>query len=85
MFVTDVMGENLIKYSEDRDGTVMYYDKDSIKKESGIVMVWTEDKYNGKNGRWSKWVKLCKENKNSHDLRQSRSLVNVNRSKRFEI
>ena len=80
------MGENLIKYSEDRDGTVMYYDKDSIKKESGIVRVWTEDKYNGKNGRWSMWVKLCKENKNIYETESINDCDRFSyRKKLFEI
>ena len=45
VFLTDVMGENLIKYNESEDGTVSYYDKDSIKRKSGIVKVWIERRF----------------------------------------
>jgi hypothetical protein len=40
--VTDVIGENLIKYNKTQDGSIQYYDKDSIKRKSGIAKVWTE-------------------------------------------
>jgi len=72
--------------SEDKDGAVYYYDKDSIKRESGIVRVWTEDKYNEKNERWSKWVKLCKENKNIYETESINDCDRFSyRKKLFEI
>jgi len=49
VFVTDVMGENLIKYGEYPNGTVFYYDKDSVKRKLGIVKVWNEIRYTKKN------------------------------------
>jgi hypothetical protein len=48
VFVTDVMGENLEKFSESKNGTTQYYDKDSIKRKSGTVKVWTETRFNKK-------------------------------------
>lgn len=58
-FITDVMGENLIKYNEDKDGAVYYYDKDNIKRESGIVEIWDIIKYSGINEDWKNWVDSC--------------------------
>lgn len=59
VFLTDVMGENLIKYDEDKDENVSYYDKDSIKQKSGITIVWTEDIFNEKTDKWIEWFKFC--------------------------
>ena len=59
VFVTNVMGENLIKYNEDKDGAVYYYDKDSVKRESGIVEIWDVIKYSGINEDWKNWVDSC--------------------------
>ena len=42
VFMTNVMGENLVKYGEDKDGTVLFYNKDSVRQKLGIVKVWTE-------------------------------------------
>jgi hypothetical protein len=38
--------ENLIKYDNNGDGIVSYYDKNSIKRKSGTVQVWEEERYN---------------------------------------
>ena len=62
VFVTDVMGVNLIKYTEDKDGTLNYYDKDSIKRKSGIVRVWTKMKFKERSEVWNSWV-YWKKNK----------------------
>ena len=35
------LAENLIRYSTDRTGTVLYYDADTIRHSSGYVLVWT--------------------------------------------
>ncbi|MGD0276170.1 MAG: surface-adhesin E family protein [Syntrophales bacterium] len=59
VFVTDVMDENLIKYSESKDGTLCYYNKDSIKRTSETVQVFDILKFNRKNEDWKSWVDLC--------------------------
>jgi hypothetical protein len=41
VFSNNVFGESLIKYFTDEDGTEYSYDKDSIKRQSGKVKVWT--------------------------------------------
>ena len=41
----NVWGENLKEYSRDKDGTVCYYDLDSVKKSSGQVKVWVTIMY----------------------------------------
>jgi len=43
---SDIGRENLIKYDDSDDGIVSYYDKNSIKRKSGIVQVWEEERYN---------------------------------------
>jgi len=40
VYSNNVWGENLVKYFETNDGTVSYYDKDSVKQTSKIVKVW---------------------------------------------
>jgi hypothetical protein len=55
------MGENLEQYNEGKDGTVYYYYKNSVKRKSGIVNVWTEARFNGKNKEWGKMVDECKK------------------------
>ena len=60
VFVTDVMGENLIMYDEDKDGTVSYYYKNNVKRKSGIVKVWCETRFNGKNKERGEMVDECK-------------------------
>jgi hypothetical protein len=42
VFVTDVMGENLVKYGGSEEGTVSYYNQDSVKQTSETVKVWEE-------------------------------------------
>lgn len=39
-FSNNVWGETLIEYNRDKDGTVRYYDSDSVNKSSGKVKVW---------------------------------------------
>ena len=41
VFSNNVFGESLIKYFTDEDGTEYSYDKDSVKRQSGKVKVWT--------------------------------------------
>ena len=41
VFSNNVFGESLIKYFTDEDGTAYSYDKDSVKRQSGKVKVWT--------------------------------------------
>jgi hypothetical protein len=58
--ITDVMGENLVKYYDDgREGTVYFYDKDSVSQKTGIVKVWDVIRYHGINKDWSSWVDAC--------------------------
>lgn len=59
VFVTNVIGENLIAFGE-KDGNVFYYDKDSIKRKAGIVKVWTQERFNKKNEEWKSHVNICK-------------------------
>jgi len=61
VFVTNIMGEYLISYYENEDGTVYSYDQESIKKNTEIVKVWTDWRYNKKNKDWSGLVKFCNE------------------------
>jgi len=61
VFVTDVMGEDLTKYTEDEHGNVFYYEKDSIERKSGMVKVWTENRFDKKNEDWSIVVEVCKK------------------------
>lgn len=84
IFVTDVMGENLIKYYEDQNGTIHYYKKDSINQESGTLKVWCETRFNGKNKEWSNMVEVCKRNYelnsiyDCNNLSYSKNLVEIN-------
>jgi hypothetical protein len=41
VFSNNVFGESLVKYFTDEDGTEYSYDKDSVKRQSGKVKVWT--------------------------------------------
>jgi hypothetical protein len=41
MFTNNVWGEDLIQYSLSKDGSKLYYDKDSLKRSFGSVRVWT--------------------------------------------
>ena len=59
IFVIDVMGEDLIKLNDFQKGTVSYYDKDSIKRESKTVKVRDKIKFNEKNGDWMNWELFC--------------------------
>lgn len=59
VFVTNVMGENLVVFYKDKDGIVNYYDKDSVKRKSELVKVWTQIGFNKKNKGWKSWVGLC--------------------------
>jgi hypothetical protein len=38
---SDGRGENLVEYGSDSLGNIFYYDRDSVKKRSGNVTVWT--------------------------------------------
>jgi hypothetical protein len=59
VFITDVIGEEEIKYTNDQDGNEFYYDKDSIKRKSGIMKVWETVKFSNKNQLWRRGVDLC--------------------------
>jgi len=48
VFTSNVMGENLMEYFEDNDGTKFYYDKDSVKQTSGKVKVWVTEHWGEK-------------------------------------
>lgn len=71
VFLTDVRGENLIKYAEDRYGIVSYYDKDSIKRKSQILKVWNEKRFTEKNKQWSDFVGFCKKKGVEHSSNTS--------------
>jgi len=51
MSSNNVFGENLVNYHTNKDGSNFYYDKDSTKRSSGKVKVWTIEKHEGESLR----------------------------------
>jgi hypothetical protein len=41
----DARGEDLVEFGSDSLGSVFYYDRDSVKKKSGMVTVWTATRW----------------------------------------
>lgn len=74
IFAMDVMGEELIKFTDDHNGTVTYYDKNSINRESEIVRVWIKINFNKKNKEWSKGVEICKNNSEQESINDCNEL-----------
>ena len=48
VFLNDVWGANWIEYGRIKNGTVYYYDLDSVKKSSGKVKVWEKKMWGDK-------------------------------------
>jgi hypothetical protein len=86
-FSNDARGEELVKLSENINGTVSYYDKDGVKESSGIKKVWITTIY----GAVDKYVvinDLKKEGKcqRCENLSYSRLLFAINcREERIQI
>lgn len=79
VFVTDVMGENLIVFSELQNGDLWYYDKDSIKRSSGKVRVWITLIYGNESRR--DLIETFKKHpdtpKNIEDISFNKSLLEI--------
>jgi len=80
MLSNDVWGENLIEYDRNKEGTVRYYDVDSVKKSSGTVKVWETVMYGYDDKSRNKIITLMKENNQCQDCERlsfSKSLIEL--------
>lgn len=82
VFVTDVIGENLVEFFNDTNGDLFYYDKDSIISSSTKlkVDVWIVCFYGEKHR--DKLIKIFKlqspSNKNYDDLLFGKGMLEIN-------
>lgn len=57
----DARGEDLVEFGSDSLGNVFYYDRDSVKKKSGRVTVWTTMRWSDADRRKSDMIAELKK------------------------
>ena len=81
VFTNKVWGERLVKYLSAEDGTIFYYDIDSMKKSSGKIKVWETIKYSDDSEIKNRMIKLRKDIKKCNGcekLSESKILYEIN-------
>jgi len=79
VFVTNVTGEDLIKFSDDNTGDLWFYDKDNVERSSGRVKVWVTHVYGkeSKNNMVEIYHNFADPPKNLENLTSNKSLEEI--------
>jgi hypothetical protein len=78
LFSSDAFGERLVTFYTSEDGSKFYYDKDSVKRKSGNVKVWSTERWKGeKLSDYKKSLRNASPTKNVENFSYTKTLHEI--------